>query len=123
MVQGRVFVAQRKQGGPAGLKWEFPGGKLESGETPQQCLGRELWEELHIAVSVGAYFGSSIHAYDGVTVKLLAYWVQWNGQGSIDLRSHLVYEWVGKEELLQLDFAAADLPLVAKLRNQWPTSV
>ena len=60
----RLLIAQRKATGKLPNKWEFPGGKVESGETPEDCLKREMEEEFSIDVSVGEYLGESIYHYD-----------------------------------------------------------
>ena len=69
---GLILIAQRKPGDRLAHQWEFPGGKVEPGETPEQALVRELREEFAVETEVGAYVGRSVFAYEHVTVELLA---------------------------------------------------
>lgn len=113
---GRIIIAQRKSKDHLAGKWEFPGGKIEAGETPEECLSRELNEEFEIEVSIGVYLGSNIHHYDHISIELLAYRAFWDG-GKINSTDHKDYKWVTIEELDQFDFAPADKPFVEKLRR------
>lgn len=70
---GKILIAQRKLGSSLGGKWEFPGGKLESEETPEQCLRRELKEELGIEAIIGPFFCASMFKYKHMSIKLLVY--------------------------------------------------
>ena len=65
--------AQRKSGDHLAGMREFPGGKIEPGETPEACLGRELKEEFNIHVAVGQYLGSNVHHYDHISIELMAF--------------------------------------------------
>jgi 8-oxo-dGTP diphosphatase len=80
----KVLVAQRADHGKMALKWELPGGKIEPGETPQQCLKREIKEELDIEVEVLGLFGESMYCYDFGDIRLLAYFCRRLG-GNITL--------------------------------------
>lgn len=113
---GKILIARRPIGDTLAGKWEFPGGKIESGETPQECLHREIKEELNIDILVGDYFSDSIYHYPTKTVHLSAYWSTWI-KGDIELRSHDAVEWVSIPNLEQFDFAPADLPFINKLRS------
>ena len=112
----RVFIAKRKATGRLPGKWEFPGGKVEDGETPEEGLKRELEEELGIEAVVGDYLGEWIHRYDFGTVKLLFYRVYWDG-GDVSSKDHDEYGWVALDELKRYDFAPADRPFVKRLMN------
>ena len=70
---GAVLLARRKPGGPHGGLWEFPGGKVERGELPEQALARELYEEFGVAAEVGQFIVASVHAYAHAAVDLRAY--------------------------------------------------
>ena len=74
---GRILIAQRKPTGKLPNKWEFPGGKVEDGETTEECLKREMAEEFGIEVIVGEYLGDSVYHYEHGTIKLLAYRTVW----------------------------------------------
>ena len=111
---GRILIAQRKSKDHLAGKWEFPGGKIEAGETPEACLARELNEEFDIVVSVGDYLGSNIHHYDHISIELMAYRTFWDG-GQINSTNHKDYKWVTIDELNQFDFAPADQPFVDRL--------
>jgi len=114
---GKICIARRKPDERRGGKWEFPGGKLRAGETPEQCLAREIKEELGIDVSVGDRIGESIHAYEDGVIRLLAYRVFWQG-GRIRLHAHTELRWAAVNELPVYDFAAADRPFVEKLMRE-----
>ena len=113
---GRIIIAQRKSTDHLAGKWEFPGGKIETGESPEACLARELNEEFHIDVSIGEYLGSIVHHYDHISIELMAYRTFWDG-GKINSTDHKDYKWVTIDELEQYDFAPADQPFVEKLRR------
>jgi 8-oxo-dGTP diphosphatase len=71
---GKVLLSQRKPGGHMALLWEFPGGKIEPGETPERALARELKEELNLDASVGRALARVVHAYAEFAVELQLYW-------------------------------------------------
>lgn len=112
--QGRILIAQRGPGDPLAEKWEFPGGKIESGETPEQCLKRELREELNIDADVGELFGSFRYRESVPAIELVAYRATWVA-GEICAREHIDCRWVIPSELERYDFAPADRPFVEKL--------
>jgi 8-oxo-dGTP diphosphatase len=70
---GKVFIAKRSANSNLPGKWEFPGGKTDEGETPQECLARELNEEFDIAVTSGEFVVESEHHYEQKTVRLVAF--------------------------------------------------
>ncbi len=111
---GKIIIAQRKINDHLSGMWEFPGGKIEPGETPEQCLGRELMEEFDIDVNIGEYLGSNIHHYDHISIELMAYRASWVS-GIITMNDHNAYRWVTIEQLDTFDFAPADIPFVDML--------
>lgn len=116
---GKVLIARRPATDKLANKWEFPGGKVEDGETPEACLARELLEELSIEVRVGAFLGESVHYYGDAAIRLLAYRTSWEA-GELKAQVHDEIRWVTLHELDHYDFAPADLPFVKKLtRGQW----
>jgi 8-oxo-dGTP diphosphatase len=113
---GRILIAQRKAGHHLAGKWEFPGGKIESGETPEECLRREMKEEFDIDTRVGAFLGRSHYAYNHQRIELLAFRVVWQ-EGILRVREHARVKWVRTGQLARFDFAPADAPFVEKLLN------
>ena len=114
--QGRLLVARRGPGRHLEGLWEFPGGKIEPGESPQACLARELHEELGIAATIGALRASCVHAYERVTIELLAYDAVWVS-GALTLKDHDALEWVEPARLLDLALAPADVPIARALQR------
>jgi len=116
----KVLVAQRQHGHLAG-KWEFPGGKLEPGESPEACLAREIKEELNLEVRVGDIFAAVYHRYETGPILLLAYTCSlaegWRPEGC--LAANAGVKWVSPEELARLDLAPADVPIAEKLKRGW----
>tara|TARA_R110002049_G_scaffold114812_8_gene266167 strand:+ start:9008 stop:9985 length:978 start_codon:yes stop_codon:yes gene_type:complete len=111
----RVFAARRKAGMHLAGFWEFPGGKLEVGETPEQCLARELQEELQITTRVGAFVGVSVFDYGSKVVRLLAYQVE-HLDGEFELIDHDAMCWLDLDELDSVEWAPADIPLVEQYK-------
>lgn len=110
----RVLIAQRGRDKSLGLKWEFPGGKIESNETPEESLIREIKEELNIDIEIEEFFAENIHEYQSGKIKLIAFLARWKS-GDIKLAEHEQIKWVKVDELNAYDFATADLPFVEKL--------
>ncbi len=112
--QGRVLLAQRREGDEQGLLWEFPGGKVEEGEEPRQALVREIREELGVEVAAGELFDATYHSYPGRRILLLVYRCRiLNG-----LPRPLVcrdLRWAGPEEMRGLAMPAADEPIRERL--------
>jgi 8-oxo-dGTP diphosphatase len=113
---GRLLIAKRRKGDKLANKWEFPGGKIEVGETPEECLRREMEEEFQIKVSVGEFLGESIYDYAHGSIRLVAYRTYWQ-EGVISPRAHQDIAWVVVEQLQDFDFAPADIPFVEMLRR------
>ncbi len=114
----RVLLAQRAQGEHLEYKWEFPGGKIEPGETPEECLQRELNEEFSIIAQANIFIGESIFHYPDKSIRLLAYEVKWLG-GDFILNVHDKIDWVTREALLSKDLAAADIPIAKIVYEQF----
>jgi len=118
---GLCLIAKRKTEDRLGLGelWEFPGGKLEAGETHEACLQREMLEELQIDVAVGDFFAQSNYEYEFGVIQLFLYWASWRG-GAMHLAVHDEIAWVDKEMILNYEFVPADVPIVQELRS-WNT--
>ena len=111
---GKVLIAKRKPTDKLPDKWEFPGGKIEPDETPQDCLAREMKEEFGITVSVGEFLGESVYHYDHGPIRLLAYRACWR-EGNFCLKDHADYAWATVNQLSEFDFAPADIPFVDRI--------
>lgn len=109
---GLVLAAQRSAAMSLPLKWEFPGGKIRSGESPETCLRRELQEELGIAVRVRETLSPVTHPYPTFTVTLHPFRCAVES-ATLTLHEHAAVLWLRPEELPALDWAAADLPVIA----------
>ena len=114
---GAVLLARRPLGDPLAGHWELPGGKIEMGESPEECLARELAEECGIGAEVGTLFAESTYRYPHAFIRLLAYWItSWSGD--IRLHAHDAYCWATPGQLDGPLIAPADLPLLAALREE-----
>jgi 8-oxo-dGTP diphosphatase len=112
---GRILICQRKRTGAFPLQWEFPGGKLETGEDAQACLERELREELAIEVEIGPEVSAFQYTYpNGFQVNLVFFRVN-AYTGEMANRAFEQIIWVEPRELLNYDFLEADRALVARL--------
>lgn len=109
-----VLLARRGAGSHLAHKWEFPGGKVEPGETPEACLARELREELGIAVRVGEHVATSHYDYGRGPILLLAYRAEMIA-GEPCPREHEALAWVPLAALADYDLAAADIPIARAL--------
>ncbi|HTK18537.1 MAG TPA: (deoxy)nucleoside triphosphate pyrophosphohydrolase [Mucilaginibacter sp.] len=109
--QNRIFAAQRSSKMSLPLKWEFPGGKVEYGETFENCLVREIKEELNVEIEILKRLDFNIHNYPSITIKLIPF-VCRIIRGQIKLKEHTKYEWLNRANLLDLDWADADIPIL-----------
>jgi 8-oxo-dGTP diphosphatase len=115
---GRVLIAKRPHGKPLEGLWEFPGGKLNEGETPEACLIRELEEELNIKVVEAclAPFVFTSHGYESFHLLMPLYLVR-RWEGLVTAREHEAIAWVRPDRLSDYPMPPADAPLVAWLRD------
>ncbi len=109
--KGLVLAVQRSAQMDNPLCWEFPGGKLEEGESAADCIIREIKEELNIAIEVVKPLGSSIHRAEGHTIRLLPFVCRWKS-GTLQLLEHSAVQWLKPAELLHLAWCPADVPVI-----------
>jgi 8-oxo-dGTP diphosphatase len=95
-------------------KFEFPGGKIEEGETKEEALHRELLEELNLSTKIKSSFLTVVHQYPDFELTMHSYICEVDTQ-SLTLREHIDQKWLKIDELNSLDWAAADIPIVVKL--------
>ena len=114
--QGKLLITRRHTGAHLGGLWEFPGGKREPDETFEQCLAREIREELGVAITIGGLFESITHAYPDKTVHL-KFFVCRLLHGRPQALGCAAVNWVGKSELSDYEFPAADARLLQRLQN------
>ena len=110
----KAFICRRKPEKSLGGYWEFPGGKVEAGETGEVCLARELKEELGMEVEVGELFMVNDHKYEHIYIRLRAYICQLLLFDGV-LRDHDDFAWVPIKDLSQWQSAPADLPIAEAL--------
>ncbi len=110
--RGMVLAAQRGREMSMPLKWEFPGGKLHQGESLEACLARELEEELGLRVRIERPLPPVIHCYEEFTIELIPFVCTLTG-GRLRLNEHGAVAWLPPETLPELDWAAADIPVVS----------
>lgn len=113
---GQVLCAQRGHGSALGGLWEFPGGKIESGESPREALEREIVEELHCQVEVGAEITTTAHEYDFGIVRLTTFYCELV-MGEPRLTEHADVLWLEPEKLEILTWAPADIPAVEIIKS------
>ena len=113
--EGRIFATQRGYG-PMKDGWEFPGGKMESGETPEEALKREIWEELETRIEVEQLFETIDYDYPDFHLTMHCYICKVES-GELTLKEHEAARWLTKEQLSSIDWLPADLSLIGHLKE------
>jgi 8-oxo-dGTP diphosphatase len=112
----RFLIGQRRRDDTSPLKWEFPGGKIEEGESPEAALARELLEELGVTLEKCAEIGRTRHKYGSASEELeIRFYAARIKEGSITPLAFEQIAWVPPKELGNYDFLAANSPLIAQL--------
>jgi 8-oxo-dGTP diphosphatase len=107
----KILVTQRSEKMNLPLKWEFPGGKVEKNETEENCLLREIREELNLEIEILKRLESQCFNYETISIRLIPFVAKFKN-GEIVLTEHKSFKWLDKEELKNLDWAAADIPVL-----------
>lgn len=97
-------------------KWEFPGGKIEAGETKEETIKREISEELKMNINVKEEFITVSHQYPDFHLTMHSF-ICSSENKELTLTEHIEYKWLDKNQLNQLDWAAADIPIMMKLMH------
>lgn len=109
--EGRILIVRRGPGQSGAGFWEFPGGKVDPGETPEQALVREIDEELSLPIRVESLLGENVFAYPAKTIRLRVYWAQAT-TGDFQLTEHDAAKWCLPEEIIESELSEADRPFV-----------
>lgn len=109
--QNKVLVAQRNRNGKLPLKWEFPGGKVEKYETIRESLIREIKEELNIEIEIIEKLSPVEHYYSNFSIRLHPFLCNFKS-GNLIVKEHEEIQWAEKSDLLNFDWAEADIPIV-----------
>ncbi len=115
--QGKILICQRPQGKNLAGCWEFPGGKVEAGESKPSALARECREELAASIIVGAPIGSAVHDYGGYSVDITFYECLLDGRMPV-AAEHSAIAWVAPSELESYNFCPADRQFIKALSSQ-----
>lgn len=116
---GKILIAQRKKGKHQEFMWEFPGGKLEKGETLQECVAREFLEEMNKKIEVKDFFMDKIFTYaDKGDFHLNAFWASCEDDIIPQINEHESVKWVKVEELDNYSFCPADIPFIEQIKKQ-----
>lgn len=119
--RGRVLICQRPADKRCGLLWEFPGGKLEEGETGEQCIRRECREELAAELAEIRPFAEVVYEYPGYAVHIQFYTAKL-AAGERVRREHAAFRWIKPEEAAEIEFCPADAKMLSenRLSNLFP---
>lgn len=115
--QNRLLICQRKAGGSCAFLWEFPGGKLEEGETLEECAVRECREELSVDIRVGPLFGKAVYTYPEQEIAFAFFEAQICG-GELKMNVHKDVRWVAPDALKDFTFCPADVDIVSRLAKE-----
>jgi 8-oxo-dGTP diphosphatase len=113
----RLFIARRLMGGDLGGKWEFPGGKVEVGETDEEALVREFEEEFGIPIKTGPFLGAASFEHRGLCFTVRAYRIYFPHE-NFTLAEHSEWRWARPGDIEKLDFAESDLRLLPAIREK-----
>lgn len=116
--ENQVLIAQRGAKMKLALKWEFPGGKIEQGESKTACLVREIKEELNLEISIVTELNTVIHHYPEFSLRLYPFICAYQS-GELNATEHAQVKWETLAKLMTYDWAAADVPIVKELMERY----
>jgi 8-oxo-dGTP diphosphatase len=115
---GKILLARRRPDAPYSLFWEFPGGKVEDGEDPKDCVIREIREELAIEIAVEGIYDVIFYRYPERPVLLLAYHCRWQ-DGEIRDLDVAEHRWVSPADIVSFELLPADIPLAQRIAEDF----
>lgn len=119
--EGLILIDKRRNKGTMANKWEFPGGKFEDGENAQECIVREIKEELGIDIEVGQHLMNVKHDYPHLSLTLMVYYARIIA-GEPQTLECAEIRWVKPEQLSDFDFPDANYQIIEKIKNQHSTT-
>ena len=114
----KILITRRAPKENFAGRWEFPGGKIEPNEMPEDCLVMEIKEELNIDVLVDRFCAEITYDYGNLIVHLMTYYCRIIG-GEIHISVHDAYKWADVKDLLKYDFLPADVPIIKKVMEEY----
>jgi len=112
----RILIAQHGKNSSHPFQWEFPGGKILPGESPESCIIREIREELDIEIEISEQIIPVTFDYETKTIELIPFICHWENE-DIQLNVHKAIKWILLEELAEIDFSGADKKLISNKEN------
>jgi 8-oxo-dGTP diphosphatase len=116
---GKILACRRAPHKSLAGLWEFPGGKVEAGETDEVALAREIREELGVEITVGEFIAESVAPAGEAMIHLNAYWAQTNVVGEVSSTDHDRMEWLSPKDVSDYEWAPADVPLLSELDTRY----
>ena len=110
----KIFICRRSENKTLGGFWEFPGGKVESNESDEECLKRELLEELEMDVDIVKHFKTVHHDYETFSIELISFLCEYKSS-AFSMNDHDEYRWVMTKDLPELELTPADIPIAKAL--------
>ncbi|MCL3779851.1 (deoxy)nucleoside triphosphate pyrophosphohydrolase [Prolixibacteraceae bacterium JC049] len=110
----KILVAQRSHAQSNSMKWEFPGGKVETGESSEEAIVREIKEELDVEIEVEQQLEAVEHVYLHIHIRLIPFVVK-HWKGNFTVKEHHTIDWINVDELAKIDLSEADKKVVQQL--------